>query len=133
MAKSFEASVSKWVEKTKGATEAVFKQSAQEVFSVAQKPVGAGGNMPVVTGFLRGSLQTGLNGAAGVEGEDSYVAVIAGAQLGDEIVGGWTAVYARLVELGFGNRKGRFFMNLAVQQWQSIVSRIGAEAKARFR
>lgn len=132
MAESFEASVSKWVKKTKGATEAVFKQSAQELFSIAQKPVGAGGNMPVVTGFLRSSLQTGLNGEAGVEGEDSYVATIAGARLGDTIVGGWTAVYARAVELGFGNRKGRFFMSLAVQQWQSIVTRISAEARTRF-
>jgi len=129
--KSFEAQISDWVAKSLGRIEAVFKQSAQEVFLIAQTPVGAGGNMPVDTGFLRASLQTGLNGASGVKGVEGYVFVIAGAKLGDTIFGGWTADYAVHVHYGTHGRAGRLWVDLAAQQWQDIVTKFGREAEAR--
>ena len=128
---TFSAQISAWARKTERRAEAVFKQSAQEVFSIAQTPVKRGGNMPIDTGFLRGSLQTGLNGAAGVKGDESHVLAIAAARLGDIIEGGWTAQYALPVELGAGGRPGRLFMNSAAQQWQDIVARNARDAQAR--
>ncbi len=91
MAESFTAQVNAWTKATEARMSVVFKQSAQDVFALAQKPVAAGGNMPIDTGFLRGSLQTGLNGSEGVSGPDAYVLAIAEANLGDTILGGWTA------------------------------------------
>ncbi len=129
MAKSFEAQISDWVRKTQRRTEAVFKQSAQEVFSIAQTPVRAGGDMPIDTGTLRASLQTGLNGSEGVSGADSYVLTIAGAELGDTINGGWTAEYAR--HRHYGSSPGNLWRDKAVQHWQEIVARNAREAEVR--
>jgi hypothetical protein len=122
MAQSFEAQVTAFVAKTKQRVEAVFKASAQEVFSIAQTPVAQGGAMPVDTGFLRNSLVAGLNGSTAMSGPDSYVVAIAGATLGDTIEGGWTASYARYVEYGTRGRAGRRFAGQAAAQWQQIVA-----------
>lgn len=141
MADDFQAQVSKWVLATKARTEAIFKESAQDVFAAAQKPVGAGGNMPVDTGFLRASLQVGLEGETAdtvftqEEAKDKnkslpLILAIAGASLGDTIQGGWSAEYAEAVEFGHGGVKGRLFAASAVQQWQSIVSKNVARLKA---
>jgi len=131
MAKSFQAQVSAWVAKSENRIEAVFKQSAQEVFIIAQTPVGAGGNMPIDTGFLRASLQTGVNGAAGSTGVESYLFAIIGAKLGDTVFGRWGADYAIHVHYGNNGRPGRLWVDLAAQQWQSIVTRFAREAEAR--
>lgn len=137
---SFAAQVDAWVAKTKERTEAVFKESAQRVLAEAQKPVGAGGNMPVDTGFLRASLQATINAPVAAvtfrtEGQQydaaSVALVIAGAQLGDTIYGVYTANYARYVEYGSRGRAGRGFVRLAAQQWPQIVSQVVAEAKSR--
>ena len=131
MAKSFEAQISDWVRKTLSRSEGVFKESVQEVFSIAQEPVGKGGgngNMPIDTGFLRASLQTGLNGSEGVSGSDSYVLTIVGAELGDTIEGGWTAEYARARH--YGSAPGNLWREKAAQQWQEIVARNARKAEA---
>lgn len=130
MAQSFEAQVSAWVAKSQRRIEAVFKQSAQEVFSTAQKPVAQGGNMPVDTGFLRNSLISGLNGSTSLTGPDSYTLAIAQAKLGDSVFGGWTANYARPVEYGARGRQGRRFAGQAAAQWQAIVKRNAAKLRA---
>jgi hypothetical protein len=128
---SFTAQIDAWTRKSEARVEAVFKQSAQEVFSVAQRPVAAGGNMPVDTGTLRSSLLTGRDGGAIFEGADSYVLAIAGVPLGGRVLGVWTANYASAVHFGARGRRGRMWVDLAAQQWQDIVTRNAREAAAR--
>jgi hypothetical protein len=127
---SFSAQVSAWVAKSERRIEAVFKESAQEVFSIAQTPVARGGNMPVDTGFLRNSLVSGLNGSTSLSGPDAYTLAIAQAKLGDSVFGGWTANYARYVEYGAGGRTPRRFAGSAAEQWQRIVARNSARLRA---
>ena len=118
----FTAQIDSFIAKSKRKLEAVVKQSAQEVFEVAQTPVAMGGNMPVDTGFLRNSLISGVNGVFNLDGYDSYVLAIAGMELGDVMAGHWTANYAVHQEYGSNGREGRFFMRGAAQRWQAIVS-----------
>lgn len=144
MAQTFAATISDWVRETEGAAEAVFKQSAQEVLSDAQTPVGAGGSMPFDTGFLAGSLTAGVNVEPGdvtsIRPANSYVLEIAPALLGDTIKARWTAEYAAAIEYGrtnpkmvkgFGSVDGRTeargFVRKATQNWQQIVA--GVEAR----
>ncbi len=100
------------------------------MFSIAQKPVAAGGNMPIDTGFLRESLQTGLNGSHGLTGPESYVFTIAGSEIGDTILGGWTVEYARHVHYGTRGSNGRMWVSLAAQHWQQIVADNAKRAEA---
>lgn len=134
MVETFAAAVTSWVLATENRLEMVFKESAQEVFAIAQKPVYEGGNMPVDTGNLRNrSFEAWLNSSTPLSGSpDAYVAVIAGADLGDVIAGGWSAEYAPAVEFGREGRPGRFFARGAAQQWVDIVARNSRRAQARF-
>lgn len=120
---SFTAQIKAFTERSKEKIEAVVKQSAQEVFSIAQTPIAQGGRMPKDTGFLQGSLVSEINGAVVGEGTDSYTLAIAGMEIGDVVFAGWTAKYARHQEYGAQGRAGNFFMLNAAQQWQAIVAR----------
>ena len=131
MAQTFAAQIEAFGAKAMQRAEDIFKQSAQEVFAIAQTPKAQGGRMPVDKGILRNSLQSGLNGSTTLSGADAYVAVIAGAELGDSIFGGWTVKYARRMEYGFVgtdkagrtyNQQGNHFAGSAVAQWQAIVA-----------
>lgn len=138
---SFSAQVGAWVRKTKGAEEAVFKESTQRIIEIMQTPVAKGGNMPVDTGFLRSSLQAGLNSPQpgptdNPGGTFSYnpgdvALIIASADLGDTIYATYSANYARPVEYGANGRAGRRFVGLAAQRWQSTVSAVALEARRR--
>ncbi len=123
MVKTFTAQLEDFADKTADTLEAVAKQSIQDVFEEAQTPVAQGGRMPVDTGFLRNSLQAGLNGTTSLTGPDAYVLAVAGMELGDVVFGGWTAEYAVHVEFGAQGRPARAFMRSAAQQWQDIVNR----------
>ncbi len=134
MAKSFSASVSDWVKKTKERQVAVFREAAQEVIKDAQKPVSSGGNMPVITGFLRASgratlgspqlSQTVNASGAAVSWDESQIAgVIASATLKDTISFVYTANYAGYVE----TRRG--FVRLAAQKWPQIVASVSRRAE----
>lgn len=137
---SFSATIDAWVAETEERLTAVFKQSAQEVFSDAQKTRSEGGNMRVDTGFLRASAQASTqqmpqikDGARPkVGGQYAYsvspiALVIAGAKLGQTIYFGYTAEYAAVREYHDG------FVRLAAQNWQDIVNRVTEEAKRRAR
>lgn len=119
----FTAQIKAFADQSKEKIEAVVKQSAQEVFSIAQTPKAQGGRMPVDTGFLRNSMMAELNGASVGGGADAYVLAVAGMDLGDVIFAGWTANYARHQEYGTSRMPGNFFMLSAAQQWQAIVAR----------
>lgn len=123
---TFTAQIKAFADRTQEKIEAVVKQSAQEVFSIAQTPKAQGGRMPVDTGFLRNSLIASLNGSTVGGGADAYVLAVAGAELGDTIFAGWTANYARFMEYGTSKTPANFFMLSAAQQWGAIVERNAA-------
>lgn len=123
MAGTFTAQIRAFTDKTKEKLETVVKQSAQEVFSIAQTPKAQGGRMPVDTGFLRNSLISQLNGSTVSGGSDAYTMAVAGAELGDTIFAGWTADYAKHMEYGTSKTPGNFYMLSAAQQWQAIVAK----------
>lgn len=123
---TFTAQIKAFADRAKEKMEAVVKQSAQEVFSIAQTPKAQGGRMPVDTGFLRNSLIASLNGSTVGGGADAYVLAVAGAELGDTIFAGWTANYARFMEYGTSKTTANFFMLSAAQQWGAIVERNAA-------
>ena len=130
MVKSFSASVSDWVKATEKRTEAVFKQSAQDVLADAQLPVAKGGRMRVDTEFLRDSHVSGLNGSYDAAGADSYTLTIATASLGDVITGGWTASYAEPREFGARGQSPDFFLRGAAQKWQLFVNANAVKARS---
>jgi hypothetical protein len=123
VAGTFTAQIKAFANRATEKMEAVVKQSAQEVFSIAQTPKAQGGRMPVDTGFLRNSMIAELNGGRVGGGADAYVMAVAGADLGDTIFAGWTANYARFMEYGTSRTRGNFYMLNAAQQWQAIVAR----------
>lgn len=114
-----------WGAKALSRADGVFKESAQEVFSLAQKPVAQGGNMPVDTGYLRNnSAMSTVNDQVVARGTgDAYQAAILGAALGDTIGFYWGAEYARAVEYGANGRPGRAFMRSAAAEWPNIVDK----------
>jgi hypothetical protein len=139
---SFSAAVSQWVAATEQRSRAVFQESAQRIVEIAQKPVGAGGNMPVDTGFLRRSVAASLDGSTpplrenpgGFEADYNPAQVnlvISRARMGDVITIGYGANYATYVEFGAGGRQGRRFVGLAAQQWPRVVDEVSREAKTR--
>lgn len=145
MAQSFEAQVAAWTKKVRGANEAIFKQSVQELVSVAQAARGEGGRMRVDTGFLRSSLMAStshvppINRSAKPVSGQSYAysgaeitAVIAGAELGDTIFLGYTAAYAAHREFGARGQAPDAFVRTAAQQWPQVVARVTAELKIRL-
>ncbi len=131
----FSATVDAWTRKSKRRMLAVFQQSVQDVVDVMQTPVGAGGNMPVDTGFLRASLtaqigampsgyqmKTKFEPGAYVLDSAQYTLTINSARLGDTIYAVYLANYAWYQEYGSQGRDGRAFVRLAALQWQRIVS-----------
>jgi hypothetical protein len=139
----FTATIEEWVTASKLFTEAVIKESTQEVVRLMKEPISAGGNMPVDTSFLQNSL-VGVPGetvppmiptadgkggpmvgnAAGIE------SVIASWEPGGSMSFGFIAAYAARQNYGFSgtdslgrnyNQSGRHFVELAVQQWPAIV------------
>jgi len=142
MTVSLVAQIDAWTAKTEARTLAVFRQSSQSVIDEMQKPVAAGGNMPIDTGFLRSSIQVSVNGApaptnrkasGGKHVYNPTIAslAIAGAKLGDRIVVSYSAVYAPFVEYGAQGRAPRGFVRTAALQWPAIVVRVTAQAKVQ--
>lgn len=143
MAGSFSAQVDAWVAKVPERQEAVFKAAVQEIVSIAQNPVAAGGNMPVRDGFLRASITATLGGTIPLQTTKpadgiaySYnpaevSLVIASADREDLITIAWTANYARHVEYGVRGRAGRRFLALAAQQWPRVVTEAATALRNR--
>lgn len=139
----FTTVVARFAESTKQKGEAVFKEASQRIIEVMQTPVGAGGNMPVDTNFLRASLRATLgdpgfsveyntsDGTSYTYDASATSLVIAGAHLGDRISAVYTANYAFFVNFGTSKMPPRQFVGLAAQQWQRIISEVNAEAQSR--
>ena len=151
----FAADIERWAEATEAKLRAVFRMSAQDVIEVMQEvgpsktnPASTGtGRMPVATGFLRASLKVQLNAdppPANVanpnpDGRFSFnpaaaTLVINQADIGDRVTAGFTANYARMVEMGTSKTPPYGFVRYAAAQWQAIVrknaSRISSQSGA---
>ena len=117
----------------------VLKQSSQDVLNDAQE------NAPVVTGFLKNSVVSELNGTKiaegkGKDGQADAAIVLSIAQLepGDVLRFGFTAEYAQRIEYGFTdedklgrayNQVGQHFVGRAAARWQEIVAANVAKVK----
>lgn len=136
---NFAASVDDWITDSKARTDAVFRQSIQELIYDAQMPTAKGGRMRVDTGFLRASGQISLTGMPSGPGrnesgaphtwQDDTSATLAGASPGETVFFGWTANYAKYREIYDG------FLIGAIHNWQDIVTRNvrRLQARAAFR
>lgn len=135
---NFAAQVDDWVKATDLRMLAVFRESAQRVASIAANGV------PVDTGFARASVRASLEempqivtGSKGEEGQTypadfgQITTVIANAQLGQTVYVGWTASYVLALEYGHSKQAPAGFVRLAAAQWQTVVSEVTQEAKAR--
>lgn len=143
MASSGTAQITAWVAKTKERIAAVRNESVQRVVEIMQTPVGAGGNMPVDTGFLRASLvaQIGYGVPPLRPKPDGDVKhswnpvgiqlILVGAAASDTITIAYSANYARHQEYGANGRAGRRFVALAAQRWPQIVAEVCREAESR--
>lgn len=128
---NFEAQVSKWAKKSEARMTAVFRDAAQQVANDVRIPVAQGGNMPVLTGNLRRSLQASNSEMPRLQSdnkvkfdqEEPIVMVIAQTELGGTIYLGFQAVYAPFQEA----RRG--FVRLTAQRWQAIVRASAAKVR----
>lgn len=132
MAKTFTAQLAAFRDKTRAQMKAVLSESVQDVLAEAQKPEAQGGRMPVKDGNLRNSLVSELNGSQIGTGSDCYELAAQDIEPGDTARFGWTAEYARRMEMGFVgedslgrtfNQEGKHFVEGAAAQWPQIVER----------
>jgi len=135
---SFTTAIDNWVADTEARMTAVFKESTQRVFSLADNGV------PVDTGFARASPQASTEAMPSIvsdnKGEEGKAypadfgqisAVIANAKLGQTIYVGWTASYVLPLEYGHSKQAPSGFVRIAAAQWGQVVSQVTEEAKAR--
>lgn len=133
---SFEAQINEWCERTEDRLIEVFRESAQRVTNKMAELT------PVDTGFLRSSIQAGLNAPANTAskpnpgGSHTYDGgevslVINNARLSDVIYCTFGANYAIFVEYGTSKMAPRAFVRQAAAQWPQIVNQVAQEAQAR--
>lgn len=142
---AFSATIRGWAGETKERMTAVRADAAQNVVAIMQTPGpsvknpggGAGGNMPVATGFLRSSLQAGVgydlppladnpnpDGSFSYDGAEVNL-TIASVPVERPVTVVYTARYARKVEERYG------FVRLAVQRWPQLVDQAARDAQSR--
>lgn len=147
MAQTFSAQIDAWVLKVEGAIEAVFKEAVQELVEQADQlltqmvyeaPPTPNYNR---TGFLRSSVVVSTSSmplANRPQGapDSGYMAgievQIAGAELGETIYIGWTAIYAAFVHYGANGAPPKPWVSLVAQRWEMIVAAKTAELKGRL-
>lgn len=134
MAKSFSQQVADWQRKANARTEAIFKESVQRTANMANNPIAQGGKLPVDTSFLLNSMAaaigkppSGPSNQSEQKGNPSEVIVVlAGAKITDIVYVGWTAEYARPMNVRYG------FRDLAAQKWNNTVKQVTEEVKRRI-
>lgn len=125
---SFEQQINRFANKTEEQLLAVARESITAVVEQAQTPRAKGGKMPVDTGFLRNSGAASIGGLpyGDIRGEKEGTygwsgtalnAVLANMKLGDIFYFGWTAVYARQMEMRYA------FLDAAVQNFSKYVDK----------
>lgn len=125
----------------------VFVNAATDVLEAAQtgaQGITAGGvliegRIPVVSGDLIKSLNSTIDGGAGVLGEASYAVALAGLEIGSTARFEWTMEYAARINFGFTgtdaagrtfNQPGWNFVGFNAAKWPEFVAaraRLAAE------
>lgn len=100
----------------------VVASAIQDLISDAQADV------PVDTGALRASLQSGIEGAGLSTGESSFSLTLAGFDIGDVYTVSYSVNYAIFVHDGTSRLPGRPWLLSKAAGWQGYVNR----AAARF-
>lgn len=127
---TLEVDIEQWVVATEDRLMRVVRGSLDDVMKATQLPRAKGGNMPVITGFLRASGRASKGGwpsGPNIRPSDAKpnqfqwdaegaTAVVISLQYGETFFFGWTAVYAGMQELYNG------FLEAAMQNWQKIVN-----------
>lgn len=114
----------------KDAAQGVFSEMSQRQASVTE--TGGSfvvGKVPVDTGALVNSLFSRVNGAKVGEGELSYVAALAGAEMGDVIEFSFSSEYAPHIEYGTQHFAGRFMVREAINGAGGWPARVDASAR----
>ena len=145
MSGNFAAQVEDWVRNSEVLLEAVFHESAQRVAEAMTTPRGAGGNLPVDTGYLRASIQAsntaplpinpGSKGNAGEKyafNSGPINLIINNTKLGGTVFVTCTANYAAHVEFGTSKQPAALFVSQAAQRWPQIVNQVQAELKGKL-
>lgn len=140
---NFAAAVDQWVKDAEDRTERVWKESAQEINSIAVQNL-SGGVVNVQTGFLRASERASTESMPKIDPKSYPVGdgpfnfdsgqislVIKNAKLGQTIYLGWTAAYSGFIEWGTSKMAPRGFVRLAAAQWQTVVNKVTERAKGR--
>lgn len=135
---SFGGKVDEWCRQSEARMLGVFRQSSQELFSIAANGV------PVDTGFARASGRASKDSMPKIDPnshgntDQTYpydageiTTVIATAQLGETLYYGWTANYILPLEYGHSRQAPNGFARLAALQWQQIVDRNVQDLKSR--
>ena len=130
----FSAQVDAWVAATKERTEAVTKKSIERTVEFMQRPVARGGNMPVLTGYLRNSLLGSTSSMPAMRENatseaESIVLALVGLKMGETFYAGYTASYSAHVEYGARGRPARRFVGLAAERWQTTVNEVVRDAR----
>ena len=137
------ANMGDWVNSCKLRQEAVMKKSMERVGHESNKTRVKGGRMPVVTGTLRRSFTSELNGQEIGGKQDPAVTLtttLASTEVGDVVRFKWSTNYARRVNSGFVgedslgrtyNQKGHHFVEYGTDQWDKIVAEEAEEARRR--
>ena len=146
MSLSFAAQVAAFSEKARRNASLVLREAAQTTFeAMTRRQPSASetggsfevGKVPVDTGSLIGTSYLAVNGQRIGSGKvakaqstpPDFALGLAGVEVGDEIMAGFTAAYARAVEYGHGAVEGRFFVREAAAGWQRAVDAAAAKFK----
>lgn len=105
------------------------------IMQAQQRPRGAGGRMPVVTGELQDSLVVDAGGTLLI-GRDAYRQLINLPAFEGGIMWGWTAPYADRINYGFTgiDSMGRYYDQKGVhfiEYGESLAKRIGRDEVKR--
>ena len=144
MALSFSQYVNSWCEQSEARMLAVFKRAVELLADELTYGRQNGGRVPWVTGNMARSLTGALNSivmtsAAETPPSGDAGAAIAMASLGDVIMLGYQAIYARRVDGGFVgqdslgrnyNVEGANFVAYAATQWPVMVALAAEEIQA---
>lgn len=147
MTKTFTAQIADFKGRTLKKMRYVATQAIQDVMEAAQTPQPGvertggtfiEGRIPVDTSALINSLTSGKGSGGGSKGELSYVALIAGMQIGDRLTFAWTMPYAMRIEAGFTgtdslgrtyNQPGRHFVRRNAERFSDFVEKRVAEVR----
>lgn len=137
------ANLDAWVRKTEKRTNAVIRQSVNDMLNDIEVVPGINrggsrvpGTIPRDTGALAASLQSTLYGSTSMtqQGAEGWILVVGSMRAGDIARfswGGGVAPYAPHVHYGARGVPGTFWIDIATAKWQQYVASATQRAKAQ--